>query len=407
MRASLRYYDRIFPAGLMCRWLAYGSQYEESAASHLLPRREFSFTTGDDIYIRYLSYEDAAALKKDLVAKLPHKIDIGAVFSAAPRDHKKFKLFEPQQREFIIDIDLTDYDFLDVDVKRLETCDRCWPLMALALRVLTTALREDFGFEHLLWVYSGRRGIHCWACDTRARVMSNEVRSAVADYLGPKLNAATGRLAITIPMHPTLNQAYTAELLPFFREQILTSENEGGFGILDTSAGQTKLLDMLQDEPTKEKFLDEWSRKDETGHARWDKLSEYAKRKSAKLSQVLVEIVFTYTYPRLDVNVSKGMNHLLKSPWAVHPKTGRVCVPIDPETAAGFDPSSTPTLRMCADDLDAARRAMNSGEERKSDISYTRLQKYEAEFDRFLKAGEASIRAERARMKQASASLDF
>ena len=62
---------------------------------------------------------------------------------------------------------------------------------------------------------------------------------------------------------------------------------------------------------------------------------------------------------------------------------------------------------MCADDLDAARRAMNSGEERKSDISYTRLQKYEAEFDRFLKAGEASIRAERARMKQASASLDF
>ena len=59
-----RYYDRIFPAQLMCRWLSYGSQHEDNAAAKLLPHREFSFTTGDDVYIRYLSYEDAAGLKK-------------------------------------------------------------------------------------------------------------------------------------------------------------------------------------------------------------------------------------------------------------------------------------------------------------------------------------------------------
>lgn len=59
-----RYYDRIFPSNLMCRWLSYGTQHEDAASQHLLPRREFSFTTGDDVYIRYLSYENAAALKK-------------------------------------------------------------------------------------------------------------------------------------------------------------------------------------------------------------------------------------------------------------------------------------------------------------------------------------------------------
>ena len=85
----------------MCRWLAYGSQHDENAATQLLMRREFSFTTGDDIYIRYLSYEDAAAFKKDLVAKLPHKIDIGAVFTAPAKDHLAVAAgaFQPCERE--------------------------------------------------------------------------------------------------------------------------------------------------------------------------------------------------------------------------------------------------------------------------------------------------------------------
>ena len=236
-----RYYGRIFPAELMCKWLGYGTQNEKSAADNLLCRREFSFTIAEDVYIRYLSYENADALRKvrpnpnahpkevpvivprrkhhdafcaqGLCDQLPHKIDIGAVFTADPRDHKKFKLFEPVQREFLIDIDLTDYEFLDCDVKKIETCDRCWPIMALAARALNQILVKDFGFEHLLFVYSGRRGIHCWVCDTRARVMSNDVRSAVADYLSPKLNAATGRLSIAQPMHPSLRRSM-AEVPP-------------------------------------------------------------------------------------------------------------------------------------------------------------------------------------------------
>ena len=59
-----------------------------------------------------------------------------------------------------------------------------------------------------------------------------------------------------------------------------------------------------------------------------------------------------WSYPRLDVNVSKGINHLLKSPLCVHPKTGRICVPIDPSRLDEFNPFDVPTISQICHELD-------------------------------------------------------
>lgn len=67
------------------------------------------------------------------------------------------------------------------------------------------------------------------------------------------------------------------------------------------------------------------------------------------------DIILQYTYPRLDAEVSKHRNHLLKAPFCVHPKTGRVCVPVDPDRIEEFDPERVPTVGQLLRELDAVK----------------------------------------------------
>jgi DNA primase small subunit len=65
------------------------------------------------------------------------------------------------------------------------------------------------------------------------------------------------------------------------------------------------------------------------------------------------DIVLEHTYPRLDSAVSQKLNHLLKSPFVIHPGTGRICVPIDRDNLDGFDPLDVPTLQGLEREIDA------------------------------------------------------
>ena len=193
-----QYYSRLFPFHLLHEWLSYDPKCllpESSKAQldhKLFSHREFSFTidlSGEEIYIRYQSFLQVKDLIAAIKSRNPHKIDIGAIFSHPPKDHHALqgnsgsRKFQPSQRELVFDVDLTDYDGVrQCGCSGAKICNKCWKMMNMAVKVMDQGLREDFGFEHVAWFYSGRRGVHAWICDESARQLTDAGRSAVANY---------------------------------------------------------------------------------------------------------------------------------------------------------------------------------------------------------------------------------
>lgn len=191
-----------------------------------------------------------------------------------------------------------------------------------------------------------------------------------------------------------MQRAYEV-LEPMFVQQVLTS---AGHGLLAKPEQWTTLLEAIPEtaRPVHDHLLKSWSKSDSTPEQKWEQLkshlTEFIKAQSkagsskaaaklspkerAQLETWPARIVFQYSYPRLDINVSKMRNHLLKSPFCVHPKTGRVCVPI--QDINSFDPFSVPTLPQLAGELDGYQGDDNKGRDWKK----TSLKDYFEPFER-------------------------
>lgn len=348
------FYQRLFPWRQLFQWLNHSP-----TPTNDFGNREFAFTLQNDAYLRYQSFATADLLRKDVLRLMPSRFEIGPVYSTNPRDRKTLRnssAFKPLAKELCFDIDLTDYDDIRTCCDKANICHKCWRFMTMAIKVVDVALREDFGFKHIMWVYSGRRGVHAWVCDRKVRGLDDQKRKAIAGYLEViKGGAQSGKkVNVRRPLHPHL--ARSLEILKtHFQEDVLEVQDPWG-----TEERFEKLLQLLPDRNLNESLRRKWdAAPGRASTSKWADIDAVAKTGASKsldaraLLEAKQDIVLEYTYPRLDIEVSKKLNHLLKSPFVVHPGTGRVCVPIDIKELEDFDPLAVPTVQELLGEIDA------------------------------------------------------
>mmetsp|Transcript_30388 Transcript_30388/g.40391 ORF Transcript_30388/g.40391 Transcript_30388/m.40391 type:complete len:197 (+) Transcript_30388:482-1072(+) len=163
------------------------------------------------------------------------------------------------QKEMVFDIDMNDYDDVRTCCQGANVCERCFAYLKIAMKIIQDTLQEDFDFSNLLWVFSGRRGIHAWVCDEDARAMNNDMRSAVVQYCNIGVgNENANRLVLDYPMHPRLRKCYEY-LSVKFQEVIIRDHN-----LLSIETHREKMLSFLprvQNDELKSKVKNQWENK--------------------------------------------------------------------------------------------------------------------------------------------------
>jgi DNA primase small subunit len=324
------YYDNFLPFNLIFQWLNH-SRVPNNDFTH----REFAFEHQSGAYQRYNSFHDSSEFKKKVVKINPTRFEIGAIYPIEPKDRKTVAkhLMKPLAKEMVLDIDLTDYDEIRTCCKGTSICNKCWKFITLAIKVIDISIREDFGIENRIWVFSGRRGVHCWMSDSKIRYLKETNRRSFIEYLDilnvkGKNKSKKGIFGLKKPYHPHIERSL--EILKNSFVEIILKEQ----GTWDNEENSKELAMLIPDLKLRNTLLNEWKKNpNKNSTDKWVDIGEYYKElgiTSFDLVDWRKEMILQMLYPRLDVEVSRQMNHLLKSPFCVHPGTGNVCVAFDP-----------------------------------------------------------------------------
>lgn len=332
-----KYYSMYYPSKLIIDWIT-------KKDIKKLKNREFCFTLEQNKYIRFQSFQTLKEFQNRIGALNPIKIDIGAIYNKEPRNYLKNKKeidFFCEEKELVFDIDINDYNEVRKCCQDNNYCPKCWKYIIAGAKILERILTEDFGFQKIFFVYSGRRGIHCWVCDKRACILNQKGREAIEKYIyyeKAKDNCFDYNKSIkrnfADPIHPSYLSAISIIKNDFYdilKEQDLLNDKKYKKILKNIISLYFEAADIESIETIlKEKKNSSEKIKNLIEHLRIIEklLNKNNNINYFKSDACLYEFMMYILYPRLDRNVTTQIGHLLKGPFCVHPETGYIAVPM-------------------------------------------------------------------------------
>ena len=331
------YYEHLFPYTLIIRFL---SRTLPKDNDHLLSHREFSAdycveglpASVGMVKTRWKSFSSSSDFKSFLSTpygflhpciqgKKLHlplgRIHIGAHYNL-PCSKKSDKLI-PEFKEFVVDIDLSDYDDIRTCCDGKTACSKCWIFIRAATKAITLIMDEAFDYSKILWIYSGRRGVHGWFYDDDIHLLPRIQREAMMkaiNFIDPK----TKRLESNVNFTNTNALLVFKGLIDIFCELLVTQHlliHEKGLNYFKQVLNPNFFAILISIPAEKE----------------MDRIERLCNHLLLEINSFLYfRIVLELLYPRFDTNVTTDPTHLIGCPFAAHLDTGNLAIPIDPDT---------------------------------------------------------------------------
>jgi len=292
-------------------------------------KRIVAFQMNAHTFTRRKKYS-AAELKRILTRwmKPPLVIHLGSI----ARYEEDSEITQQIKKEFIIDIDINDYDTVRSCCCEKNFCTKCWILLEIAYKIICRRLaplvKEE---ENILPVFSGGRGLHVIIYKRSfSKYNQTERKDLLYQIKTLKYKSEQEDEKVLEILKDGLNR--------YLQQQPIEKEPEKWKEIIrKTLMGNSDYKNEI------EKFFYILNSPELFEKRIIEKFYKYSWRRDVKNWWVLYDLAREIFAPRIDTEVTTAMWHLYKAPYSPHPRTGKIALPI-PDMEKSYNPEDFPSF---------------------------------------------------------------